>query len=93
MATDRREREVPDGVTFVRDDLTEPTLSVYEAAALLYARNLPGELQRPAHDLATAVDAPLWFTTLGAEEPVLSVERESLPADTLYRATTGPTEG
>jgi len=86
VATDVRDRAVPEGVSFVRDDLLEPDRSVYAGAVLLYARNLPGELQRPSLTLARTVDAPLYVTTLGAEEPVIPVEREALPAETLYRA-------
>jgi len=89
-ATDVEERPVPEGVAFVRDDLTDPDESIYEGADTLYAQNLPAELQRPALELAEAVGANLYFTTLGAEEPVIPVARLGLPADTLYRAVTGP---
>ncbi|WP_277540034.1 UPF0146 family protein [Haloarcula laminariae] len=90
-ATDIRDRPVPDGVAFVRDDVTEPTLSVYRGADIVFARNLPPELQRPAARVARRVDADCWFTTLGGDPPVLSVEREQLPGGvTLYRVTDGP---
>jgi len=89
-ATDIRERSVPDGVTFVRDDVTEPELSVYQEADIVFARNLPPELHRPVRDLARRVDAACWFTTLGGDPPVVPVEPEQLPGGvTLYRATDG----
>jgi len=89
-ATDVSPREVPDGVTFVRDDLLDPDLDVYRGADVVYARNLPAELQRPTHEIAATVDARLSFTTLGAEEPVVRVQREALPGETLYRAVGTP---
>ncbi len=85
-ATDRTDRPVPDGVTFRRDDLTDPDLSIYTGAAALYARHLPAELQRPAADVSRQVGAPLFFTTLGTETPVIPVDQEPLADGTLYRA-------
>ena len=90
VATDLHERSVTASVTFVRDDLTDPDPAHYRGASLLYARNLPAELQSPAVDLAATVDAPLVFTTLGVEVPIVPVEAESLQRGTLYRATGGP---
>lgn len=85
IATDVVDREVPPGVHFVRDDLTEPDHLLYAAAAGLYAVNLPQELHRPALELAEAVDAGLVFTTLGNESPVVPViRRETLPGETLF---------
>lgn len=85
IATDVVEREVPTGVQFVRDDLTNPDHSIYADAVGLYALNLPEELHRPALELAEAVDAPLAFTTLGNELPVVPVaRRETLPGETLF---------
>ncbi len=87
VATDRVDRPVPPGVRFVRDDLTDPDETVYADAAALYALNLPEELQRPALELAEAVDAAFAFTTLGNESPVVPVGRtETLPRETLFWA-------
>ena len=86
-ATDLHERVVPDGVRFVRDDLAEPDLDVYRDAEGIYGLNLPEELQRPALEVARAVDAAFAFTTLGAEAPAVAVVRqEALPAETLFWA-------
>jgi uncharacterized UPF0146 family protein len=90
LATDVRDRSVPAGVRFVRDDLTEPDASLYRGAEVVFAQNLPGELQRPALELAETVGADFVFTTLGAEEPVVPVVRETVPGETLYRAISGP---
>jgi len=84
VATDVRERAVPDGVRFVRDDVTDPDRSVYAGADVLYARNLPPELQRPALSLARDVGARLCFTTLGGDPAVVPASRESIPGGTLY---------
>ena len=90
IATDIDEVGVPDGVRFVRDDIVARSEradpgSLYCVDAI-YALNLPGELQRPARDVARAVGAEFVFTTLGYEEPTIPVRRESVGSDTLYTA-------
>ena len=85
-ATDIHPREVPDGVTFVRDDVTDPESGVYARADAVYALNLPPELHRPTLDVAREHDAAFYFTTLGADQPAVPVERETLPGETLFRA-------
>ena len=87
-ATDVYDRAVPDGVRFVRDDVTDPDLSVYRAADAVYALNCPPELHRPLVEVAQAVGADCLFTTLGGDPPSIPVERETLPRETLFRATT-----
>jgi len=82
--TDVRDRPVPTGVRFVRDDVTDPDRSVYAATDAVFARNLPPELHRPARGLARSVDVPLLFTTLGGDQPVIPVTRETLPGATLF---------
>jgi len=93
VATDVRERSVPDGVTFVRDDVTDPDLAAYADAEAVYALNAPPELHWPLRDAAERADADLLFTTLGGDEPAVPVERETIPGDTLYRAVDGPRPG
>jgi len=90
VATDVRERSVPEGVSFVRDDVTDPDPAVYAEADAVYALNAPPELHRPLRDVAERADADLRFTTLGGEEPALPVEREAVTGDTLYRPVDGP---
>ena len=89
-ATDIHDRPVPDGVQFVRDDITDPDRSVYADADALYALNLPPELHRPAWNLSQAVGVPFLFTTLGADQPAIPVDRRRLPVDTLFVATDAP---
>jgi len=90
-ATDIYPRTVPESVRFVVDDVTEPTLSVYDGSDIVFARNLPPELHRPVQTLARRVGAACWFTTLGGDQPTVPVEREQLPGgETLYRTTDGP---
>jgi len=90
VATDIRERETPEGVPFVRDDVTDPDLAVYRGADALYALNCPPELQRPTRELARAVDAAFLFTTLGGDPATVPVERETLPDETVYVAVDRP---
>ncbi|MEF8786269.1 MAG: UPF0146 family protein [Haloarculaceae archaeon] len=91
-ATDISERSVPDGVTFVCDDVTDPDQSVYAEADAIYALNCPPELHRPIADLARAIDAAFLFTTLGADPPTIPVRRETLPGETLFVFDSRPTE-
>jgi uncharacterized UPF0146 family protein len=85
-ATDVRERATPSEVSFVVDDVTDPTRGIYAGADAIYGLNLPPELHRPALALAREVDADLLFTTLGGDQPLVPVERETLPGETLYVA-------
>lgn len=85
IATDIRECPVPERVTFVRDDITSPSSSVYADGDAIYALNCPPELQRALWTVARRYDADCLFTTLGGDPPLLRVERESLPSETLFR--------
>lgn len=84
VATDVHDRPVPDGVRFVRDDVTDPDQAVYADADAIYALNLPPELHRPALAVAREADADLLFTTLGGDSPLIPVDRETLPDDVLF---------
>ena len=85
--TDVVGRDVPDAVTFVVDDVTEPDPEVYANADCVYGLNLPPELHRPARDAAFDADADFRFTTLGGDQPAVTVDRETLPGgETLFLA-------
>ncbi|WP_171052386.1 UPF0146 family protein [Haloterrigena sp. H1] len=85
-ATDIYDRDVPDDVTFVRDDIVDPEPSVYADVDAIYARNLPPELHRPALAVARDADADFLFTTLGGDQPAVPVERKTVESGTLYVA-------
>ncbi|WP_425293275.1 UPF0146 family protein [Halobacterium rubrum] len=86
-ATDVVEREVPGGVEFVVDDVTDPDRSVYEGADAVYALRCPPELQRPLLEVAEAVDAACFFTTLGGDPTAVPVaERRTVASGTLFVA-------
>jgi hypothetical protein len=95
-ATDVFDAPVPEGVRFVRDDVVERAESLdghpgdplpdhYRVDAV-YALNCPAELQSAARDVAHAAGADFLCTTLGFEEPVIPVARETVGAETLYVA-------
>ncbi|WP_336345615.1 UPF0146 family protein [Halalkalicoccus ordinarius] len=86
VATDVHRRSVPDGVRFVRDDVTRPDPSVYTDVEAIYALNLPPELHRPAWSLARRTGADFLFTTLGGDAPEVPVSRHTLPGETLFVA-------
>lgn len=83
VATDVVDRDVPAGVTFVRDDVVaaadrdEPGDAYH--ADVLYGLNLPPELHRPALEVARAVGADFLFTTLGGDPPTVPCDVESIP--------------
>ncbi|WP_115865193.1 UPF0146 family protein [Halorussus litoreus] len=85
-ATDVHPREVPPGVEYVCDDVTDPDLAAYRDADAIYALNLPPELHRPALAVAREADAAFLFTTLGADQPAIPVARETVPGDTVFVA-------
>jgi uncharacterized UPF0146 family protein len=93
-AIDVFDAPVPDCVDFVRDDVVARADALddgdehpYRVDAV-YGLNLPAELQRPARDVAHAAGADFCFTTLGFEDPVLPVDRETVGRETLYVAPT-----
>lgn len=86
VTTDVHPQAVPDGVSFVLDDVTDPDRAVYADAEAIYALNLPPELHRPAWKLARRVGADLLFTTLGGDGPLVPVSRRTLPGETLFVA-------
>ena len=86
-ATDVHPRPVPEGVAFVRDDVTRPKSDVYADVEALYALNLPRELHRPARAVAREAEAEFLFTTLGGEFPSVQSDSETIGDETLFRAT------
>ncbi|MGZ0747774.1 UPF0146 family protein [Haloparvum sp. AD34] len=86
--------EAPDPVAELRsraveeDSESDPSnlTTVPPTFDLVYALNLPAELQRPTVALAERLGAGCAFTTLGFEEPVVDVERRTVGSDTLYVA-------
>ncbi|PSP87085.1 hypothetical protein BRC90_11425 [Halobacteriales archaeon QS_4_69_34] len=86
-ATDVRERETPAGVAFVREDVIDPDPGRYTDADAVYALNLPPELHRPTWNAARTGGATFLFTTLGGDPPTIPAAPETLPGETLFRAT------
>ncbi len=82
--TDIHRFDVPDGVRFVRDDVTDPEFDVYADADVVYALNCPPELQRPLRTVASGVGAECLFTTLGGDPAVVEATPEQLPGETLF---------
>jgi uncharacterized UPF0146 family protein len=86
-ATDVRPREVPPDVEFVHNDVFDPDLDVYRDTDAIYALNPPPDLHRPIRAIARAVGVPFLFTTLGTDPPAIPASAETLPGDTLFRAS------
>lgn len=86
-ATDIVDRSVPEEVTFVRDDVTDPDRAVYEGSDVVYALNCPPELQRPVRDVARTVGAEFRFTTLGGDPVVVPARPRTLDSETLFVAS------
>lgn len=77
---------MPDGVGFVLDDITDPSLAVYTGAGAIYALDLPPELHHAVWKVARRVEADLLFTTLGGDGPEIPVSRRTIPGDTVFVA-------
>ena len=60
--------ELPSGIKFARADVTEPDLSIYEGADLIYAIHPPPELQPHLTRVAREVAADLLLKLTGDEE-------------------------
>lgn len=59
--------ELSGRVKFARDDVTEPNLSVYEGAVLIYSVRPPPELQPYLHGVSQKVGADLLIKPLASE--------------------------
>ncbi|MFB6266212.1 MAG: UPF0146 family protein [Halodesulfurarchaeum sp.] len=88
-ATDIESRSVPEGISFVRDDITDPRRSIYRDAEAIYARRLPPELQRPTLSVSRAVGADLLFTTLGGDSTVIPATPRSVVEGTVFVSERG----
>ena len=93
-ATDVRRVPVPSGIRFRLEDVTtRGELDEFHDVDVVYALNCPTELHRPLQELAAAVGADCYFTTLGTDPPAVPVEQEQLTGtvdgdpvrETLYR--------
>lgn len=84
VAVDRHPVEAPDGVRFLRDDVTDPRLSAYPDADAVYALNLPPDLHAPVVDLARDLGADVAFTTLGTDPATVRTSLESVAGGTLH---------
>ena len=87
-ATDVVDREVPAGVGFVVDDVTDPDPTVYEGADAVYALRCPPELQRALVSVAERAGADCLFTTLGGDPVVVPADPQTVASGTLFAAET-----
>ncbi|MGM0604093.1 MAG: UPF0146 family protein [Halobacteriota archaeon] len=89
-AIDVHDRSVPDGVAFRVDDVVarseSETIPAYYDVDAIYGLNLPPELHRPTARVADRVGAACCFTTLGFDEPAISVDRVAIdgPGGPIY---------
>jgi uncharacterized UPF0146 family protein len=68
IVTDVAEQtELSRRIKFVRDDITEPNLSIYQGAVLIYSVRPPTELQPYLHGVAQKVNADLVIKPLASE--------------------------
>ena len=86
VATDVRQRAVPEAVAFRVDDVTDPDPATYAGAAVVYALRCPPELQSPLRAVAAEAGARCAFTTLGGDPATVPVDRERVDSGTLYWA-------
>lgn len=89
IATDVVDRSVPEGVSFRREDVTDPRGSLQTEVEAIYALRLVPELQRPAARMAESLDVPLYYTTLGGDPAVLASEPLPVESGSLFRHRPG----
>lgn len=68
IATDVRKVPVPEGVKFIRDDVTNPDSSKYREADLIFSLRAPPELYSSLKQIAGEVDADLLVKPVSSEE-------------------------
>lgn len=68
VATDVQEVPVPEGVRFVLDDVTQPELSVYGGADLIFSLRAPPDLYPALTGLAEKVKSDLLIKPASSEE-------------------------
>ena len=71
IATDIREVTVPDGVKFVRDDIMDPKMEVYESAALVYSMRPPAEFYPLLSKIGEKTGSDLMVNPVSSEESPL----------------------
>jgi uncharacterized UPF0146 family protein len=67
LCTDIREREPPEGISFVRDDVTCPRMDLYRGSDCIFAIRPGEEMMFPLVDLASQLGADLLVYHLGFE--------------------------
>lgn len=68
VAVDVRESQVPEGVRFEMDDVSEPDLDIYEDSDLIYSIRTPYELYGHILKLAKKIGADILIKPLASEE-------------------------
>lgn len=68
IGIDIRESQVPEGVRFEMDDVSEPDLDIYEGSDLIYSIRTPYELYKHILKLAKGVGADVLVKPLNSEE-------------------------
>lgn len=87
VVTDVEPREFED-LNFVRDDITNPSISVYEGASLIYSVRPPYELHNDLLSVATTVKADLLVVPLGSEDSPLDYELVNYEGKVMYLVRT-----
>ncbi len=67
VATDLKELDVPEGVKFYVDDVTNPDLNIYRGARLVYSLRPPPELHDSILQVAKKVGADCMIRPFGNE--------------------------
>lgn len=84
VAVDIARCEPPPAVGFIRADVHSLDPGRVRPIDAVYARRLPPELHRPVAELADALGADCYFTTVGGELPTVPVRTVTGPDETVY---------
>ena len=91
-AIDIRDCACDSRIRFIQRDITVPGSIQCDDVDLVYAQRLPEELHRPTLNLAKQHRAPLYFTTLGTEWPVIKTRSITTADGTWYCAEEADTD-
>ncbi len=68
LATDIREKHVPENVDFFLDDVTDPNINIYRDSDLIYSIRAPSELYLHIRNLADKIGADILLKSASTEE-------------------------
>ncbi|MBO8181864.1 MAG: hypothetical protein H0Z28_03610 [Archaeoglobus sp.] len=74
LCTDMREIKPPEGIKFVKDDVNDPNLKIYQGSSLIYSIRPPQEIFQSILSISERVKADCIIKPLPDESPAIPAE-------------------